>query len=876
MQLANGQPHTIASDSSWHACTTADERWLDVAWQPHQPWQQAVSFGAVDAELWPPEAANSVRILELDDYTQWKQALGTDGGTDPSTFFVPPGFEIQLLRSAAPGEGSWISLEFDPQGRIIIAREDRGLVRITLPDAPGGETTLETIDKSLEECRGLLFAHGALYVNANNSMGLYRLRDSDADDTFDEITLLYTSGGGVGHGRNDLALGPDGAIYSMHGDSVDLPRNLFDRTSPFREQRRGASTSEGHLLRFAPDGSAGEVVASGLRNPYGIDFNADGELFTYDADAEYDMGAPWYRPTRVDQLVSGADFGWRGVTGAWPPYYPDHPDNAQPTLDIGKGSPTAVKFGSASQFPPLYQRALFILDWAYGRIIAVHLLPRGAGYYGRAETFLRGRPLNVTDLTFGGDGAMYFVTGGRQTQSGLYRLRYTGAKETAEEMSPQRSARQSHARQARALRRELESFHGQSEPRAVEAAWPHLDNPDPLIRYAARLAVEHQPPPSWRARALSERRPLAAVTGLLALARNPDEKQPDEILNTLNDLPLEEFGIQEQLAALHVYHLCLPQQNGKQLDRHSLDSSARKLDGLYPHTSAAMNRELSRLLIELAVPAAVEKTLQLFKATDDQLQRFHYLFVLREARAGWTSDLRRYYFTALGEMHGYQGGEGLPSFIERIEADALASLAPAEAEEFRSLLAEGGDASANQAPMDERPFVRAWQLADLTEALSEVGRGRDFQRGARLFEAALCARCHRVAGRGAAIGPDLTSLASRFSRRDILEATLRPSQVVAEQYRRAQVVTADGRVFSGQILPDRDYRSATLRIAVDPLRPETIVEVPKVDIESHTISETSVMPEGLLNTLQQEEILDLLAFLESAGDPRHPSFRQAD
>ena len=93
---------------------------------------------------------------------------------------------------------------------------------------------------------------------------------------------------------------------------------------------------------------------------------------------------------------------------------------------IGKGSPTGVKFGTKSQFPPHFQRALYVLDWAYGRIVAVHLIPHGAGYVARAETFLKGRPLNVTDLGFGPDGALYFVTGGRKTQAALYRVRYTG------------------------------------------------------------------------------------------------------------------------------------------------------------------------------------------------------------------------------------------------------------------------------------------------------------------------------------------------------------------------------------------------------------------------------------------------------------------
>ena len=76
---------------------------------------------------------------------------------------------------------------------------------------------------------------------------------------------------------------------------------------------------------------------------------------------------------------------------------------------------------------PSIADCLFILDWTYGRILAVHLLPRGAGYRAAAETFLKGRPLNVTDLAVGPDGALYLVTGGRKTQSALYRIAYTGA-----------------------------------------------------------------------------------------------------------------------------------------------------------------------------------------------------------------------------------------------------------------------------------------------------------------------------------------------------------------------------------------------------------------------------------------------------------------
>src|SRR5688572_12023461 len=92
-----------------------------------------------------------------EDYNQWKRAL-TNSATAPAHITALPGFKVELVRSAAADEGSWVALAFDPRGRIVVAREDRGLLRLT----PGsnGPVRVETINTNLLECRGLLFAHG--------------------------------------------------------------------------------------------------------------------------------------------------------------------------------------------------------------------------------------------------------------------------------------------------------------------------------------------------------------------------------------------------------------------------------------------------------------------------------------------------------------------------------------------------------------------------------------------------------------------------------------------------------------------------------------------------------------------------------------------
>jgi len=86
----------------------------------------------------------------------------------------------------------------------------------------------------------------------------------------------------------------------------------------------------------------------GFRNSYDIAFNTEGELFTFDSDMEWDMGAPWYRPTRIVHCVSGGDYGWRSGSGVWPAYYPD---SLPPMNDIGPGSPTGVVLPRPSTAP---------------------------------------------------------------------------------------------------------------------------------------------------------------------------------------------------------------------------------------------------------------------------------------------------------------------------------------------------------------------------------------------------------------------------------------------------------------------------------------------------------------------------------------------
>ena len=163
------------------------------------------------------------------------------------------------------------------------------------------------------------------------------------------------------------------------------------------------------------------METSGFRNEYDFAFNAAGDMFTFDADMEWDVGAYWYRPIRVNHCIAGAEFGWRSGAAKWPSYYFD---SLPGTVDVGRGSPTGIVFYEHNQLPPKYYGSLIMGDWSMGRILVAHLQKSGATYTGTWETLLSGNPLNITDLEIDRDGSIVFTTGGRASEGGVYRLRY--------------------------------------------------------------------------------------------------------------------------------------------------------------------------------------------------------------------------------------------------------------------------------------------------------------------------------------------------------------------------------------------------------------------------------------------------------------------
>jgi putative heme-binding domain-containing protein len=620
--------------------------------------------------------------------------------------------------------------------------------------------------------------------------------------------------------------------------------------------------------------------------------NPEGELFAYDADMEWDIGSPWYRPTRLCHAVSGSEFGWRSGTGKWPTYYED---SLPPVVEMGPGSPTGVVFGTEARFPAKYQQAIYLLDWTFGTIYAVHMTPKGASYVGVKEEFVSGSPLAVTDTVIGADGAFYFTVGGRGSQSALYRVYYAGEESTAKTSREESSD----TIEARALRRRLEAFHGKTDLGAVKTAWPYLGDADRFIRFAARIAVESQPVNGWKRRALKETNPQAAAVALIALSRQGDAALQDDILEALGRFDLAAVGENVALGLLRAYALCFARMGRP--DQETLDTVAARLNRHLPSDSDDLNTELVRVLVYLDAPGIIEKGLALMadsrspripewaelisrnqgyggtiqKVLDNHppIQKINYAFMLRNVRYGWSMEHREDYFEFINEAAKHPGGSSYPGFLKNIREEALANCSEAEK---LALAPITGQSLETLPAFDVKPAKGPGQEWTLEGALASVKKRalktRDFKNGRNAFYAVGCAKCHHFDGAGGGVGPDLSSVSSKFSIADLLEAIVDPGKDISDQYGSSVIELNNGDYIDGIVVNHSGSKEeGEISIYTADLTADAIV-VKTADIKSIEASTISQMPDGLLDVLNENEMLDLLAYLRSRGNPDDSAF----
>jgi putative heme-binding domain-containing protein len=847
---------------------------------------------------------------------------------------VLPDFKAEHVYSPSDSnQGSWVSMAFDDKGRLITSDQYGALYRLVLPAIGSDERvkieklTIKTADApadsskqiSMGFAQGLLYAFNSLYVMVNTygsddfdkKSGLYRLQDTDNDDQFDKITLLKALNGAGEHGPHSVILSPDKkSLYVIAGNHTDLPEfdsyrlpkvwqedNLFPLIKDPRGHANDRYAPGGWVANVDSTGTNWALVGAGFRNAFDIAFNQTGELFTYDSDMEWDLGMPWYRPTRICHVTSGSEFGWRTGNSKWSA---DYPDNLPPVINIGQGSPTNLVNGEAAHFPEKYRNSLFASDWSFGIIYAVTLTPNGSSYTAVAEKFLSGVPLPLTDGTIGPDGALYFLTGGRRLESDLYRVYYTG-----KDYQPGIKQAQAESELV-TLRKKLERLHDGPSPEAVDFAWPYLNHEDRFIRYAARVAVEHQPVSTWQERALLEKNPQASMQAIIALAHHGNKDLREKMISQLIKIDYQKLSDPEKLDLLRTVELVLLRMG---IPNSSVNKNLIEyLDPLYPTKSNKLNRSLSILLVYLNAPQAIGKTLALLEtAQDDPLektasassdlilrnpqygmdiagllsnmppaQQIHYAIVLSEAEIGWTPDQHEKYFNWFKKAFTFKGGNSYVGFINKARQSALRYVPKDRLAYYdklsggESLSSSGNDLISN-IPDPQGPW-RNWDMDDAKPLIDQDLGKRSFEQGKNMFAAGRCLSCHAMRGAGGSIGPDLTQLGTRFSKKDMLEAIIEPDKTISDQYASTVFMLQDGSTIVGRITEEKQTEYV---ISQNPFTPQVTRGIPKTNVKSRHSSTMSIMYPGLINPMNEDEVKDLLAFLMAGGNPNHTIYTGA-
>jgi putative heme-binding domain-containing protein len=161
-------------------------------------------------------------------------------------------------------------------------------------------------------------------------------------------------------------------------------------------------------------------------------------------------------------------------------------------------------------------------------------------------------------------------------------------------------------------------------------------------------------------------------------------------------------------------------------------------------------------------------------------------------------------------------------------------------------------------------------MDDLVPLVKNGLSKRNFENGKAMFTATQCTICHRFNGEGAAVGPDITSVGTKFSPRDLLEAIVEPSKVISDQYQNHALITKDGQTLIGKLLGEENGQ---VLIATSPFDLTLTTSVKKEDITATMPMKVSVMPPALINRLNQDEVLDMIAYMIAGGNPKDNMFK---
>jgi len=377
---------------------------------------------------------------------------------------------------------------------------------------------------------------------------------------------------------------------------------------------------------------------------------------------------------------------------------------------------------------------------------------------------------------------------------------------------------------------------------------------------------------------LAETNPLGAIEGALALietAKSGDNIEP--VLNgQLALLAKPSLSVDDKLRALRVFQLAVIESKNETPSLKKRAHSA--LIAQFPSKDERLNRQLANTLAWAGQPAAIAKILAAMPKDNAEPQvQLHYVHALRTMKDGWTPTQKTQLMDWYAKAITWRGGASFPGFINLLFDASMQTFTPEEKKlayekvpQFAPLteaeLAAAAQRVATQRAGQQRPAnmrargVLAISKEELVEELIFTPQRQppSAQQGREVFDKA-CSACHRFGAIGNDLGPDLTTLNSRFQKKDIVESILWPSKVISDQYEVTMVQTKDGKAFAGFVVREEGGKLA-MRTA------DTVgrqFEVASANIKTKEKSPVSMMPEGLVDEFSLGQIHGLIKFLQS-------------
>ncbi len=402
-----------------------------------------------------------------------------------------------------------------------------------------------------------------------------------------------------------------------------------------------------------------------------------------------------------------------------------------------------------------------------------------------------------------------------------------------------------------------------------------LDHPDRAVRYAARLLLQRLPQDSWVSMVLGDSiktHPRRALEGLLAIVHTQTDSAGagavfERLVQYSQTLPKDA----SLFSYLRVCQLALIRSSAtKEGPRDQFISKVGpRLLKRYPSEDHLLNRELELLLAYLQPPGSIEAMLDQLQPERSQEDEINTVYALREIREGWNAPLRGRLVDWFDRGREMAGAASMAGFVENLWTDTLSLLEPEErtqaegrkerflaeqARRARELMAEvDSDKEEERNPLGQMSFLELSGYLELDPMSYEQG---DVDKGRIVFRRAKCANCHVFGTEGRGGGPDLSTAVNRFRRGEILESIMYPSRVISDQYTGVVVDLKDNETVTGMVAGESD--SSLILITANGER----IELDKQEIVENRLSEVSIMPEDLLDTMGLSDLVDLFAFLE--------------